>query len=55
MELDSKGVPKWNQNRCPNSSTINAKAGNEKYHENNEKCVFLNNRNIGVHLKNKRF
>ena len=25
MEFDAKGVPKWCQNRCPNSSKINAK------------------------------
>ena len=30
MKFDAKGVPKWNQNRCQNSSKINAITGNEK-------------------------
>ena len=30
IEFDTKGVPKWCQNPCPNSLKINAKIGNEK-------------------------
>ena len=34
--LMPKGVPKWSQNRCQNSSKINAKTGNEKDQENHQ-------------------
>ena len=30
MEVDANGMPKWNRNRCPKSTTINAKTGSEK-------------------------
>ena len=40
IEFDTKGIPKWNQNRCPNSSKINAETGNEKDHENYRKSCF---------------
>ena len=37
MEYDAKRVPKWSQNRCQNSSIINAKTGNGKDHGNHQK------------------
>ena len=40
MEFDVKGVPKWNQNRCQNSSKVNAQTGNEKDQENHKKSCF---------------
>ena len=40
IEFDAKVVPKWNQNRCPKSSKINAKTGNEKDQENHPKTCF---------------
>ena len=42
IDYDPKVVPKRKQNRCLNSSTINAKIGSEKDHEHhNILCVFL--------------
>ena len=35
-----KGIPKWSQNRCQNTSNINAKTGNEKDYENHQKSCF---------------
>ena len=40
MELDTKGVPKENRNRCINSSKTNAKTGNEKHQENHQQSCF---------------
>ena len=40
IKVDTKGVPKWSQNRCQNSSKINAKTSNEKDQENHQKTCF---------------
>ena len=40
MEFDAKGVPKWSQHRCQNSSKINANTGNGTTAEN-QKNTFL--------------
>ena len=37
MEFDAKGMPKWNQHRCQNSSKIDAKSGNDKKYEKHDK------------------
>ena len=34
MEVDAKGLQKWNQNRCQNSAKINAKTRKGKNHKN---------------------
>jgi hypothetical protein len=39
-ETNTKELPKWSQNRCQNSSKINAKTGIEKDQENQENHVF---------------
>ena len=40
MEFAAKGVPKWKQNRCQDSSQINAKTCNGKIHEKHKKSCF---------------
>ena len=40
MEVDAKGVQTWSQNRCQNSSKINAQTGNENNYENHQKSCF---------------
>jgi hypothetical protein len=40
MKFDAKGIPKCSQNRCQNSSKINAKTGNEKDQENHQQSCF---------------
>ena len=39
-EFDTKGMPTWIQHRCPISSKIIAKTGNEKDHENHQQSCF---------------
>ena len=53
MEFDAEGEPKWYQNRCQNSSTINAKTGNKKIIEININHVSLNGNIIKIHCKSK--
>ena len=54
MEVDAKGMPKCNQNRCQNSSKNNAKIGSEKDHENHQSHqnhVFMNGKIIQINCK----
>ena len=53
MENEAKTLPKWSRNRCPNSSKINAKSGNDIDQENNH--VSLNGKIIEIHCKSKCF
>ena len=55
MKFYAKGVPKWSQNRCHNSSNINAKTGKEKDHETHKDPVSLNGKNIQLDLKTSVF
>ena len=44
-------LPKWSQNRCPNSSKTNAKTCEEKHHGNLKNHVSLKGKIIQIHLK----
>ena len=48
VELDAKGVPKWNQTRCQYASKTNVKTGNETDDETHDNYVFLNGRSRKV-------
>ena len=41
MKINAKRLPTWFQNRCQNSSTVNAKTGTDKDDENHQNHVFL--------------
>ena len=51
MELYAKGVPKWSQKLCQNSSKINAKTGKGKDHEKHKMNVSLNGKIIQTQCK----
>ena len=40
MKIDTKRLPEWSQNQCPNSSKINDKTDNEKGDEHHQRLCF---------------
>ena len=55
MECDAKGVRKWSQNRCQNSSKNNAKTTKVKDYENHKNNVSLNGKIIKNNCKHNCF
>ena len=55
MKFDAKGIPKWSQNRCQNSSTINAKTGNEKNQKHHQTFFSLKGKIMQIQSKNIGF